>query len=369
MTLTGASTTTNTLQVNQGAVAFSGAGTGQFGTYIALPTGSLILDNSGTNVNDRLGGSAIQGQTTANRVLGIAGGTVQIIGNATAATTETVGTLNLNGGVTNPTGTGTLTLQANAAQPLTFTAVNNLGAINQQSTAVFRGLSNTTGAGQANLALTGTLGGLGGTGANGTTTMSIRPDILGDASITGTGTGFLTKDTTTGFLRPLAAGELQSTLTFGSTNTNVNVGLTGSNVNIAASTLVGSLALGAGGGLAQIPSLMPTGVVSGLPITATIGTGGLLAQTGNAGVNVSRITSTNTLFISTPGASTLNIGAVIDSAVPNLTKTGAGTVTLNAKGLWVAKQTSTKEHSYSPAVIIHCQPLLPQVCQLYAQRQ
>ena len=65
----------------------------------------------------------------------------------------------------------------------------------------------------------------GGGGANASQTKSIRPDILVDASATGSGSSFLTIDTVTGLVRPLAAAELASTLTT-ATSTNTNVSLT-----------------------------------------------------------------------------------------------------------------------------------------------
>ena len=52
-----------------------------------------------------------------------------------------------------------------------------------------------------------TSGGQGG-GADGTTTMTVRPDIIGSASFTGSNLEFVVKDPTTGFLRPLTSAEL-----------------------------------------------------------------------------------------------------------------------------------------------------------------
>src|SRR5262249_12679261 len=143
MTLTGVSTTTNNLQVSQGGVTFSGAGSGVFGTYLVLPTGVLTLDNSGTNMTGRLGATSIP----------TGRGEFKIIGNATAATTETVGTLNIGTSTNNIYGTGTITLVANAAQSLTLNVGTTFGAIPIGTSGLIRGVSATAGNGLANLNL------------------------------------------------------------------------------------------------------------------------------------------------------------------------------------------------------------------------
>ncbi len=333
LTLTGASTTTGALQVSQGGVTFSGAtGTGVFGTYLALPTGTLTLDNSGTNVNNRLGG------TTTTTTLGVVGGEVVITGNALAATTETVGTLSFNTG-TNPNGASVLTLQANAAQPLTLTVGTAFGAIGNNTTGLIRGVSGTAGSGLANVNLgaiaLGAPAGTG-TGANGTTTMAIRPDLLGDASAAGTGTGFITKDTTSNFLRPLTAAELAPTYLPGQTNTAVNYGLSTA-LGAIGTTTVGSLTLNSGGGVANDTGL--TSGFAGLPVRLTINTGGVLANAGNTGLNVSQLsTGSNAAFYFhtlgnlTVGSSTAPANLLGTSG--GLVKADAGTLTLFARGLY-----------------------------------
>ena len=45
-----------------------------------------------------------------------------------------------------------------------------------------------------------------GTSGNGTSTMPVRPDVIADASASGLGTGFLTKDSVTNVYRPLNQG-------------------------------------------------------------------------------------------------------------------------------------------------------------------
>src|SRR5207249_736731 len=84
--------------------------------------------------------------------------------NATAATTETVAVLNVGLSAGNFYGTSTVTLQANAAQPLTLTA-NAFGGIPIGSSSLIRGVSGTAGPGLANLNIGAVaLGGIAGGG-------------------------------------------------------------------------------------------------------------------------------------------------------------------------------------------------------------
>jgi len=337
MTLTGVSTTTNNLQVSQGGVTFSGAGTGVFGTTIVLPTGTLTLDNSTTNANNRLTGGLGTGGT-----LQLSGGTLRMIGNATAATSETIGTLSLVA-TTNPGGPATITLEPNAAQPLTLTVGTSWGGLGL-TTGLIRGVSATAGNGLGNLSI-GALG-LGaptgaGTGANGTTTMPIRPDLLGDTSASGTGTGFITKDTVTNFLRPLTAGEMASSAAFtgGLSAGTTNYGLS-ADTKVGAQQQLGSLALNALGAL-TLPSHLQVGTPAGLPINPQIVSGGILAQTGNLGIDVGRLqTANNTAFyIHTVG--NLSLTGVLNGTTGGLVKAGAGTLTLNSRAVYTGQTNIT----------------------------
>lgn len=331
MTLTGVNTTTSNLQVSQGGVTFSGAGTGVFGTNLILPTGTITLDNSGSNVSNRLGGATNLGTLT------VGGGNFRVIGNAAAPTTETMGTVNIGLSAGNLYGTPTVTLEAHPAQPLTFTVGTTWGGIPIGSSSLIRGISATAGNGQANFNL-GTIA-LGaptgsGTGANGTTTMAIRPDILGDASASGIGTGFIVKDSVTNFLRPLASSELASVLTTGMNTATVNTGLS-STVNLSGRTTTGSLTLNSGGGLAADPAL-PTGTPEGLATGLVLNTGGILAFAGNTGINVSRLETTNSAYhFHTHGD--LNVNAVLFGTGSGLNKGEQGTLTLNARNLYTGQ--------------------------------
>ncbi|QOV90342.1 autotransporter-associated beta strand repeat-containing protein [Humisphaera borealis] len=326
MTLTGASTTTNNLQVSQGGVTFSGpAGSGKFTATTVLPTGTLTLDNSGSNLDNRLGGLTAVGATTAT-TLSIAGGNFTLIGNSSAPTNEAVGVVNL--GATNVHGPAVITLQANPAQSLTFTVGTTWGGISQ-GTGVLRGLAATAGPGNANFNLGAiALGGTGGGGANGTTTMSIRPDMLGDASVSGTGTGFIVKDSVSNFLRPLAAAEMADASLFRTGTTNTNNFNLATPVTSFASSTVNSLTLSGTGGISQVSGLLPA-VREGLPITQTLTAGGVLAFTGNTGINVNRLAATAGMFFHTLGNT--NVTAALSGT--SLTKTGTGTLTVTGKSL------------------------------------
>src|SRR5262249_16207900 len=130
--------------------------------------------------------------------LNLQGGTLAINGNASASTSETITTFN----VTN--GEGRINLNPVAGSSLTLT-IGTLSGLNSTGSAVFSG---TTGSAArprvAPLVIPppSLSGGKGG-GANGTTTMSIRTDVLGDPTSGGNGVGFLVKDSATGNWRAL----------------------------------------------------------------------------------------------------------------------------------------------------------------------
>jgi autotransporter-associated beta strand protein len=254
------------ISVNGGTLAYTGAGkafvsTASANSIFNVNTGGLLqLDNSVTNLSNRLG-------TTAGGTVNMQGGRLLIGGSAAGATTEGIANLSaLNGGgrielaanaaqgmslnvttltfanaslnasttitstrVTVPstvglipgmliTGDGiaanttiasildgtTLFLSANA----TATGVATLNAVQTNGSLVIAGLSDVSGNGLANLAITNAGFSAGqGTGVNGWNNKAVRGDILGDASVSGLGTGFLTKDSFTNNWRALASDE------------------------------------------------------------------------------------------------------------------------------------------------------------------
>lgn len=332
MSLTGVSTTTSNLQVSQGGVTFSGAGTGVFGTNLVLPTGTLTLDNSGTNLVNRLGGATNLGTLT------VGGGNFRVIGNASAPTTETIGTVNLGVSTNNIYGTPIVTLEANPAQPLTFTVGTTWGGVPVGSSSLIRGISATAGNGLANFSL-GTIA-IGapagsGTGANGSTTMAIRPDILGDAAVNGLGTGFIVKDSVTNFLRPITAAELSSALASGLNTGTANYGVS-SSVAASGRTIAGSLTLNAGGGVNQFSGLSAT-TPDGLPVSTVVNTGGILAFGGNTGITSSRLETQNNTAFHFHTMADLSVSSVLFGTNLGLNKGDAGTLTLSGRSLYTGQ--------------------------------
>jgi len=109
-----------TFSTSQGTSILSGAGSAKFTTYNATDGGTLILDNSGTNLNNRLGGTDFAVGATLVRNLTLNGGEFKIIGNSGADTLETMnlGTL---GSLNSAAGGSILTLDADPARSLTMT--------------------------------------------------------------------------------------------------------------------------------------------------------------------------------------------------------------------------------------------------------
>ncbi|MDP2322508.1 MAG: autotransporter-associated beta strand repeat-containing protein, partial [Gammaproteobacteria bacterium] len=296
-----------TLSLNgAGAFGVPGAGGGTGDVYLN-PTGLLVLDNSGANVNNRLSG----------RNLNVSGGDLSIIGNDSAATSETVGLFTLR------EGTSYFTLDADAAQQLNFTT----GAITRtaQATLIVRGdnLGDAAAAGVAtikggNYVFIGQLGG------TGTTNKSILSWAFGDTSLTGEGTFFLTSDsaadganTGANILRPLTGAEQTTDLATALANVNLTT-------NEALSSLVtfNSLRLDNGGGI----------TLNYVPLT--LDSGGMIVLAGHTGITgfsgVSYLTTTANREIIIHALDDLTLNIPISGTTGGLTKSGPGTLTLTA---------------------------------------
>lgn len=299
--------------IKEGTLILSGAGSlgaptaGQETTPTVYlnPTGVLTLDSSGTDVDNRLSG----------RALNLAGADVNIIGSSTG-TQETIGAFTLREGLS------VLTLDADAGGQLNFatgTLARTAGA-----TLLVRGdnLGNVAASGVATI--TGSAYAFAGqTGATGATNKAILPWAIGDTSLTGGGAFFLTADSATGvdsgtnILRPLQGSE--QTTNFATANANVNLTTT---ENFAAFTLVNSLRLGSGGGVN----------LNHVPLT--LDSGGLLTLAGNTGINgfsgVSYLTTSanRELIMHVVGDLTLNVP--IAGTTGLVVKSGPGTLTLSA---------------------------------------
>ena len=298
--------------VKSGTLSINGDGSlgastiGAPGTVYLNPTGVLVLDNSGTAVDNRLGG----------RNLNISGADLTIVGNSGAATSETAGTFTLR------EGTSYFTLDADPLQQLNFTT----GAVarSAQATLIVRGdsLGDAAGAGVATIK-GGNYVFIGQLGDTGTTNKSILPWAYGDTSLTGEGTFFLTADsaasaanTGANILRPLALSEQSTTLAL-----NANVNLT-SNETLSTLMTINSLRLAADGGVSL--NYVPLTLDSGGMIVLADHTG----ISGFSGVSYLTTTGNKELDIHTVGNLVLTIP--IAGTTGALTKSGPGMLTLAA---------------------------------------
>ena len=333
----GVSGSSGGVTVNGGGLTYSGVGASYPSTqltpvtYNVNTTGTITLDNVATNVSNRLGLGASQG------TLNISGGTLAILANA-AGSSETVNVLNFGNGAS------TIQLTAGLAGATTLSVTGSFSNQGGQDSGLVTGAGlGGSGAGSVNVFLVPgtTFNAVGGGGGVNTDTISIRPDILGDAT-GGPGTGFLTRDTGTNNLRPLNQGlELTTDLAQAALNlsNNSNVGLTSPNNattnRIIASQTINSLTLlGAGAPTITSGLGLPAGVFapSGLPLTLTVSSGGFLALT-NATIGLGAITSGGTTgdYHVVGAGTTLTVNGSIVSSTNGIVKADAGTLIFNAR--------------------------------------
>ncbi|MBB5031378.1 autotransporter-associated beta strand repeat-containing protein [Prosthecobacter vanneervenii] len=350
---------TGTVTISGGRLVFDGSGqwfTGTTapafaGTFTANEGGTLALDNSTTNINNRLG-------LNATGTLNLNGGSFSISGSGTASTptTEQITAFNItNGG-------GRVDLTANASNPLTLT-ITTLSSLNSQGSAVFTGITGAaSSSGVANLVITTpNLSGSQGGGANGTTTMSIRSDSLADPTVGGNGVGFLVKDSVTNNWRALgvasngsaAPAEYLTTsntataLAWGATN---NVGVSGSQsifANTPANTLTflanGTIQsglnatafgnYGPGGGLLTMNLSNATALLVQAGFTASINVGNFAATTAGTTPNIHVV-----------AGATLNInGAFNIGGTAGLLKSDGGTLNLNGQAYFTGGNTTVND--------------------------
>jgi len=333
MTMTNTSDTTAELQVLQGGLRLNSALPVGFGTTFRVgESGTLILDNSATALNNRLGG--------ATKIVYGQGGTISLIGNAATPVTETIGTLRNDGA---PTGTLSYLNVAAGAATTTF-AITTLDATTgngRQTTWVFRtpAMANLPGTYSAanvytpnpgnltNGLITATTANLlgGGTiaGLWGSPLVPTRHDILGDANPAGGGTGFVTQEATASGFRLLAPSEYspwaQATVT-----TNLNVRLAGA-ATVWGDTRTATLTLAPGSSL-DIAGTLP---FSATPSRLYLNIAGVLAQPGGSAT----ITGAGT-YLQTPDNQSLYLHAQGDLDIDAIAysptaivKTGPGTLT------------------------------------------
>ena len=293
---------TTGLQIFQGTLALTGNGTLAGGNTVGmqvLPSATLTLNNSVTQVNNRLGG----------RPITLSGANLNLIGPTASATTvtETLGV---------PTfgrGQSTITVTSTAAQGGTNLVLglpnNPSPAINATTppsgaTALFRGtgLGTAAGTGISTIASTGagfTFAGQ--TGATATTNKGVIPWAIVDNTASGLGVSFATADaaaaaagTGTAILRPLTVGTEMVT---GSVTVDTNVRLLTAPSAID-TRRINSLTLGNTGGVTMKPLDL-----------LTIQSGGILTTAGNAGISGGVLSYTGggtPLIIHTVGLATDN---------------------------------------------------------------
>ena len=230
---------------------------------------------------------------------------MQINGNSSESTLETIGTLTLQSGFSN------IALNPASGQSLSFVAGANFPGIVAGATVLLDGVSATSGNGLATISTLSTAAfpvsaGQGG-GADGTTTMTIRPDMIGSTSLAGTNLEFIVKDPTTGNLRPLTSAELApSYIPGGATNGTTNFSLSATPI-VAGIQSANTLTLLSGGGIAltntganTAPTTVANPAITGINgtnpdiSTFTLTAGGVLAYSGNTGINVGALASPNT---------------------------------------------------------------------------
>lgn len=305
-TLTGASTFTGVININQGTLVLTGPAGSLTSTspWQISPGATLVLDNTNGHLDYRLNQRGVH-----------FGGNLTIIGDASAPTLETITGSNLLSGNT----ASILTLDADPTQPLTFQVNGGTFSRNAAGTTLYRGdnLGNTPGAGVATMKAATAPTFLGQTGAAGTINRGILPWALVDQSVTGVGTAFATYDSTRGIMALNAvAGEQVSYITG-----TANVALTGARSTLG-TTSVNSVNLGSGGG-----------ITTQLLTTMTVDSGGILALAGNNGIQGGLIQAGGTREVIIHALSNIEIGSVI-IGTGGLTKTGDGTLTLSSTNFY-----------------------------------
>ncbi len=297
-TLTGVNSYSGATSVNSGTLALSGGGSSLNSAFTVSNGSTLLLDNSSTLNTNRI-------SDTAN--FRLSRGTVRLVGNSGASTTETLGALALGNGA------GTVSVNPDVAQSavLTFASLDARGASNT-GTVLFQGanLGAPAGPGVATVRFNAAPTLTGGNGLPGSTTVSILPAAVGGTS---PGSTFVTYDANG--IRPLTDTEY--------VNNSLGAGAT-SNVNLNSAQNVSSPAT------INALRLQSTGAVSGTG-TLSIASGMILGLPGAGNITVSTLD-----FGSAEGLILAQSDMIISSTITGsngvlgLTKAGAGRVTLTA---------------------------------------
>lgn len=326
-TLTGASTSTNngTLAIDGGVIDLNSTGQVGFVTEAVNTGGTLLVDDSGGVVPNRLGTSfefvsqSVATPNTTVRTLAFGGGTLSVLGNASTAVTEGLGNFTFSGGgnvSANATGT--------AGINLTTTSLSSQG-INLSLAITGSKLGQAAGPGVTTFNYAtpfasgaGGVPGNQGSGAAGTNTIPIRPDIILTDSFTGV-TGFATD--TGGQVRPLGSNglvavpaEFNPSLVSGNAATvNISLSSLASGSITAAANSGNTLTINAGGGITNgnLPGnpWAPTGALQAVTVNA----GGILA-TANANISTGQIANnaSDTYDVHTLPGATLTLNAPLN---------------------------------------------------------
>ena len=291
------------LTVNAGTFGINGtAFVGGTGAVTVQPGATFALDNSGTNVFNRLG----------LRPVTLAGAALNLTPSTTANVAETVGALTLNVGQT------VITETANGS----FQSILNMGNLTRGvgGTLLLRGsnLGSAAANGVAEIIVqTATLVGAGGIG---TTNKSILPWAILDTTVGGTGTSFATRDGVGTILRPLNTTTEMVTNSYAIANANLLLTSNPGNLTgTVSNTTFNSLTLNTGAGVTINPF-----------ITLTDSSGGILA-TASSTISGGAFTPTAAVdtVVFTTGTSVLTISSAIAATTIGLTKAGAGTLLLS----------------------------------------
>jgi len=289
-TVTGVNTLSGATTVNNGTLLLNGNGSLASSSGVTIGSavnGTLTIDNTATNVGDRL-------KDTGNVTFANTGGTLNYTGN-TASSAETIGALGTTGGI----GNVKVTSASGASAQLNASALSHTnGALD------FAGAGGTLGtAGNAPRVLFGTA-------------PSLTGGIVGGWATVG-GSDFATYDATNGVTAFAGYTDLPTS------------GFSGTTVYQA----TGDVALTGGGNLLALKLNAAANQTIDLGANNVSVDGGGIIKTGGTGTTT--VNGTGTLTLPGEGVLYVNQGTLVVNAplnTPRLTKPGAGKLTLPVTG-------------------------------------
>ena len=317
----------STMTVNNGAVLFNASGKANFTTDTINGGATLALDNTVTALNNRLNAKPVA----------LNGGLFTFNGKSGAAVTETISALTFGSG-------GSVVSVTGAGGSGTTLSVTNLAAPVVGGSALIRGDNLNLAAGAGNGTVISTIAAFNvqsgqstvgaAADANGSMTKAIRADVLGDNGLAGAGTGFLTRDSATGNLRPLTTSELAFTLADGATTNEGNFGsIQAFSAGITVNSVTFNTANGivsTGGAQAVQGSVTQNYNASGGLNALALNTGGVLATatTSITGGGLTTAAATGYVFHAT-GSAVLDLKTYLAPTTTGLTKADSGALKLD----------------------------------------